>query len=167
MSRYSKRRGDSRKNVLLIICIIAVLTFLILHFSGSSLPSDTTTTPARSINEVIFEEEFEFEEYPKAFLQKMDEKARYEIYFEADEEIQFIVYSKERYDQWKETGMHTLSKVNTKTSEGCCKINGTYKIDINIGEGGTYYFVFDDSLMEPKTLLPSTGKLKITKLSGI
>lgn len=121
----------------------------------------------QNYNDVIYNEEINFEEFPTAITMDLEEKTEYSVYFEADKQIQFVVYSEQRYNEWKETGAHTISKATTKSGPDCCATSGTFNIDINAGEAGTYYFVFDDSRLPNKENLPEKGKLIVTRVSNI
>lgn len=126
----------------------------------TTTPTQPTAPPAVG---AYHTEDISFAEFPTAKAATL-EKGRYSIYFETDYPIQFVVYSEQRYNQWKEEGAHTISKATTKSGSSCCAESGTFTVDINEGEQGTYYFVFDNSRVSNN---PTTGKIIVTKLGGI
>jgi hypothetical protein len=77
------------------------------------------------------------------------------------------MYSEKRYNEWKSTGTHTMSKITTKSGSNCCSAGGTYTVDMNKGEGGDYYFVYDGSDIANPENLPKTGSLIVVQLSTI
>jgi hypothetical protein len=121
-------------------------------------------TVPQAINEVVLERELAFKDWPTAVSVKLDELVRYRVQFSIDKPAQVVVYSEQRYNQWKETGSHTISKASTKTVDGCCQQEASWTFDVNQGEGGTYYVVFDTSKVTEK---PTTGSLKVTKATTI
>ncbi|MFH1064085.1 MAG: hypothetical protein V1729_03325 [Candidatus Woesearchaeota archaeon] len=128
----------------------------------------TTPTLSRPVSgEVILEEKIPFTEFPLAKKIDLAERTRYDIYFETNHPIKFVVYSEKRYSEWLETGYHTMSKVTTKSGPKCCDTSMSTSIDINIGEGGTYYLVFDASDLKMADPKPTEGIIRITKMSEI
>ncbi len=107
--------------------------------------------------------QFSFTEFPTV---KTTELAvgRYEIHFETDSNIQFVVYSQERYEQWKETGAHTISKATTQQGTSCCTSSRTFTVDVNQGEEGLYYLVFDATKVSSQ---PTVGQITITDIGDI
>jgi len=162
-----------KKFILVGVALLIVLLLLVKAWpniaakAGASSGATVPAGPPKVYNQLLQNQTFEFKEFPFAIKQKLDAPARYNIWFETDKPIQFIVYSEQRYNEWLSTKSHTISKVNTQTGGKCCAATGSYNIDINQGEAGTYYLVFDGSAIKEKALLPSSGKIIITKLSGI
>ena len=126
---------------------------------------EAETKQTISVNEkaAIFNEEFSLSEFP-AVKTASFEIGRYRVFFETDYTIQFVMYSEQRYNEWKLTGMHTISKITTKEGTSCCRDSGNYVIDINDGEAGEYYFVFDASKTSGK---PTKGKIVVEKISDL
>lgn len=118
------------------------------------------------LNEQVYEEEIMLDSFPKEKSLMLEEGMKYLITFEADKDIQFIIYAEEKYNEWKQTGYHTTAKYNTK-GKTCCKMSDSYQIDINNGEAGKYYLVFDDALINDKANLPTKAKITITKTAKI
>ena len=87
--------------------------------------------------------------------------------YKEDGPIQFIVYSEERYNSWVTTGKHTISKANTNRGTECCQKTGSFNIDINNGEGGKYYLIFDDKKLGRYDARPTKGHLQVIKTSNI
>lgn len=118
---------------------------------------------------VMMNEEFSLDGKAFPFVKKLDleEGARYTVYFESDRQIQFVVYSEFHYNKWKETGFHSIAKATTQSGPRCCETSGSFKFDVNSGEGGTFYLVFDDKKIPDKSQLPGKGKLIVTKNENI
>ncbi len=127
----------------------------------------TPTTPRKSYGEVVFEEEKTLTEFPTALTAKMEAGMKYNINFQTDQPIQFVVYSEERYNEWQNSGAHTISKATTKSGDECCASEGSFTIDINEGEAGKYYLVFDDAKLNDLVERPTTGTITVTKVSNI
>jgi hypothetical protein len=117
----------------------------------------------------IFNDEFDTK--PKHFplVEKiaLQERSRYSVVFETDNKIRFVVYAEDKYNSWINSGQHATSKITTKSGPICCATEGSYSMDINIGEGGDYYFLFDGSDIEFESDLPTKAKLKVTKTGDI
>jgi hypothetical protein len=132
------------------------------------IETEATQSPSiETTNEVILNTDIIFEEFPFVLEQELDSRTRYSVYFETDKQIQFVVYSEERFNQWQDSEFHTISKASTKLGSVCCDTERTFNVGINEGEGGIYYFVFDDVNLPDKENLPSKGKLTIIKTANI
>lgn len=117
-----------------------------------------TTTKKGVSGKVIVDENVKFDTFP--WVQEVDlDQGRYEVYFEADQNIKFMIYS-------DSSGQQKL-KVTTQFGPKCCDTTGSYTVDINNGEGGKYKIVFDDSEMTLADERPSQGLVKIGKIGDI
>jgi hypothetical protein len=139
--------------------------------SGSGTGAGVVSAPAGAVvasePKVVYEETFAFSGEKKYFSAPLDERKRFKVTFETDNPIRFVMYNKARFDDWSASGVHTMSKITTNSASGCCASVGAYSVDINQGEGGDYYFVFDTSDIVDKKDLPKEGKLVVTELSSI
>jgi phage/plasmid primase-like uncharacterized protein len=125
--------------------------------------STATTAPATTSKKgvsgtVILDEQPSFKELPWTKDVTL-EQGRYEVYFEADQKIKFMVYS-------DASGSQKI-KVTTQFGAKCCESSGFYTVDINTGEGGKYKIVFDDSEMTLADARPTKGLVQIGKTADI
>lgn len=175
---FEKKHKKRNFKTTFIVILIALLIVAAIVFWPSAENQNSTDEVNEAQNnenveevkvydEVILEETIEFNEFPFKITQELESKTNYEVYFRTDKEIQFVVYSEDRYNEWQETGYHTISKASTKLGSECCDTSRTFKVGINENEGGNYYFVFDDSKLPDKENLPTEGKLVITKKTDI
>jgi hypothetical protein len=180
---FNKESKRSMKKYVWISLLIIVAIGLFLIFSNNNSDDETelnvntqdseTTinqtgiVATQAYNQVVIDKEITFDEFPYILSEELDSKMKYEITFETDNQIQFVVYSEERYNQWLDTKIHTTSKATTKSGSICCDTKRTFNVDINEGEGGLYYFVFDNSNLPDDADLPTTGKLTVTKKTNI
>ncbi len=123
--------------------------------------------PRKSYGEVVFDEQTTLTEFPTTLTTVMEEGMKYNIQFQTDQPIQFVVYSEQRYNEWQNSGAHTISKATTKSGDECCANEGSFTIDINEGEAGKYYIVFDDGKLNDLVERPTTGSVTVTKVSNI
>jgi hypothetical protein len=141
--------------------------------SGEKKPHEQTEEDKQKMAgiqaEEIFNEEFDTENEVFPFVKKiaLEARTRYNIVFAADKEIRFVVYAENKYRTWQDKGFHVTSKITTNSADGCCSTGGSYNMDINEGEGGDYYFLFDESDIEFETDFPTKVKIKVTKTGGI
>lgn len=105
--------------------------------------------------EIVLDEAITFSDMPWQKEVNL-ERGRYQVYFEADQPINFVVRSP--------TGS---TKATTQFGPKCCDTSGFYTADINNGEEGTYTIVFDDSKLQLADAKPSQGLVKIGKISEI
>ena len=59
----------------------------------------------------VFNEEFTFTDFPAVKTSYFD-AGRYRVTFETDYTIRFVMYSEQRYNEWKSSGTNKISKVN-------------------------------------------------------
>ena len=107
-----------------------------------------------------YKEGIKLTEFP-ASVKKEFTQGRYKISFAADSEVRFTMYEENRYQEWQQSGTHTLSKLTTKKGSTCCTKDGEWTIDINNGEEGTYYFVFDLGFVETG---PESATISVRKI---
>lgn len=118
-------------------------------------------------NKVVFDEDMSFTEFPAVTTVPLEEGMKYRIEFEAESVIYFALYEEFMHNKWKETGEHVIAKASSASKDGALTASGSYQFDINEGEGGTYYIVFDDSMNKMADGKPTTAKVKLTKVSNI
>lgn len=169
--KQAKIRGNKNTTIwiVVLVVIIAIIGGYYYWNNYKAAPSEEGTPAASAptipetsvapVAEEVTNEEFTFTEFPFVKTKELDE-GRYSVSFESDNKIRFVVYSEDRYNEWLDSGVHTISKASTAEGVECCAENGDYTIDINEGESGTYYFVFDDE----KGLGASQGKLIVNKV---
>jgi len=121
----------------------------------------------QTYNQQLLDEQVKFTAFPLVREVTLEEGMKYNVYFETDSPIRFVVYNEARYNDWKQNGQHTMSKATTNSAEGCCRTDGNFPIDINNGEAGKYYLVFDASDLKLADPRPSQGILRVTKTSNI
>lgn len=119
-------------------------------------------TAVTSVSELVKEEVVELTNFPTVRTVELPE-GRYQISFESDKKIKLVLYSQERYNEWQNTGEHTISKLSTQEGVECCAASGSYTVDINEGEAGTYYFIFED----PRNLGATSSSLEINKIGEL
>ena len=120
-----------------------------------------------NLDNEVFHEEFSFIIFPRVSTIELEEGSKYSVYFEVDSPIQFVVYSEKRYNEWRQSGTHTISKATTKSGPDCCATSSSFSIEINNGEEGRYYLVFDDSGLKLAGKKPSIGILGVAKTGNI
>ncbi len=132
-------------------------------------PSAAPTAPAPSTpskrgvsGKLVFDEDIEFKSLPWS-KEIVLEEGRYEVYFEADQAIKFVVYNEASFNGWKSSGIHTSAKVTTQFGPKCCETSKSYIVDINKGEGGKYVVLFDDSQLKLADARPTKAVAKIGK----
>jgi hypothetical protein len=106
------------------------------------------------------------EDFPVVKQVALEEKTRYNVAFEADKEIRFTVFPESSYNFWIDTASYGKSKATTNSASGCCSSAGSYSVEVNENEGGTYYFVFDSKGLAGSDI-PSKLKLTVTKTGNI
>lgn len=145
--------------------------------SGSAAEKPAATEPAKpaaapaptaskQLNEEVVSEDISLTEFPTAKKHSLQEGSRYVVKVTLDTPIQFILYNEARYNAWKSSGEHGTAKINSKTASSCCTADGSWQIDINKGEGGDYYFVFDATKLGDAAR-PTKAHLSVTKVSTI
>jgi uncharacterized protein YegP (UPF0339 family) len=133
-------------------------------------PSNAPSTPPaapQNLNEIVVSEDIPLKDFPVVKTHALQEGVRYRVELKTDKPIQFVLYNEAHYNAWKQSGEHGIAKINSNSPAGCCTADGSWPIDINKGEGGNYYFVFDASKIADTSALPTTGKLVVTKVSTI
>ncbi|MBD3260056.1 hypothetical protein GF371_05530 [Candidatus Woesearchaeota archaeon] len=128
-----------------------------------------TPVPKTEDGTVVMNEEFAMKkgDFPIVKTAELEAGARYNVYFETGKQIQFVVYNQRFYDMWKEKGTHTIAKATTNSVSKCCQKSGSFNFDVNVDEGGTFYFVFDGAQIPDKSQLPKNGKLVVRKNENI
>jgi hypothetical protein len=121
----------------------------------------------QTYNQQMLDEQLKFTAFPLVREVTLEEGMKYSVYFETDSPIRFVVYNEARYNDWKQSGQHTMSKATTNSADGCCGTDGNFAIDINRGEVGKYYLVFDASDLKLADPRPSQGIVRVTKTSNI
>jgi len=119
-------------------------------------------TAVTSVSELVRDEIVELTGFPTIRTVELAE-GRYRISFEAEKKIRLVLYSQERYNEWQNTGEHTISKLSTQEGVECCADSGSYTVDINEGEAGTYYLIFED----PRNLGATSSSLEINKIGEL
>jgi len=128
----------------------------------TSAPSNDNKVPLTESNRVYFDGIVRFDTLPKVVgSSDMEEKGRVRIHYKSDKPISFYLYDESHFKQW-ENGYYGSTKATTGSSEAFSE--KTFLIDINNGEGGKYWVVFDDRLVSDK---PTQAKLEIIELVKI
>jgi|GEM_PF-4429720 len=156
-----KQAEAAKRNFIIWLAILAVVIgiagYYFLTLSGSKEITDNSATAM-----AVADKEFQLTKFPFVKTYNLD-FGRYEVSFQSDQLVRFTVYNEARYNEWLSTGTHTLSKISTQHGSKCCTPGGSYTVDINEGEAGTYYFVFEDA----KNLGASSGKIVINKIGEL
>jgi len=134
-----------------IVVILVVLGIYVYYFWLSNMPFNTntvtttipaTTSPPNNIDytgqgTVLINETFT--EFPHVIQKEFSEGLRIGVMFQSDRPIKFYMYDKQHYEQYQ-TGYYGSNKATTGRTPAT---QGSYRVDINNGEGGLYYFVFE------------------------
>lgn len=147
-----------RKKQWYIMMSIGVLIVLVVSVMAL-WPKNVST----DVNGVLRSESIRFETFPQVVLVSLEDATEYSVSYSADAPIRFTVYNEQRYNEWKETGRHTLSKASTKSQYECCKSSATFAFEVNDGEGGQYYLVFDDNDLGDGWTRPTQAVVSVTK----
>lgn len=165
------KTGVQKKNPLIWIIGFVVIVVLLggyfwMNYNQAETTSEETTTTLQSTvtttNELVLDETVQLTKSPFVKTVNLD-MGRYDVSFEADKRIRVVLYDEARYNEWVDTSIHTISKLSTQQGSECCAISGNYRIDINEGEAGTYYFVFEDV----RSLGMSSSKIVINKVGEL
>jgi hypothetical protein len=141
--------------------------------TAQAVPGAAESQPApaqaerQSYNQKVFDQPVDFKEFPTVLTATLEESSKYSVHFETDQPLRFVVYSEKRYNEWKTGGYHTISKMTTNSAENCCRTDMDQSIDINQGEGGKYYFVFDAGDLKLADPRPTKGVLRVIKTTSI
>ena len=164
-----------------ILLVVGVIGFYFLkggNFSSDKeTPKETGPKPenvgnsepvsgsnqVKTTGSILYDESFSILQLPHVISYDISYPSRLLVEFTADSPITFIMYDKVHYDEWLD-GIYGSTKAGTDW--GTISDSGSYKVDINIGEGGTYYFVFDSKWIGSNPS-PASGTLKITELSRL
>ena len=106
-------------------------------------------------NESVVDETFAFEGKSKVISSTL-KTARYMVEFMTDKPVRFMMVNEASYKYWI-AGSYGQSKATS----GCCAAEGTYRVDVNNGEDGNYYFVFEYI----QGLKPTQGKVIVNKIA--
>ena len=160
--------------------VILILMMSILLACNGAPPADTAETTLddagkskpeiripTKIGEVLLQQDFAIDQFPMEIPFEGEEGVRYKFEFSADAPARVVVYDQVHLGEWKQYGAHTLSKVTTKTNDGCCKASGTYTFDVNAGESGTFYIVIDDKGIKEDAVKPTSVSITLTKMVAI
>jgi hypothetical protein len=171
MKKRKQAKVRKKNPTLWIIGLVAIVVliggYIWMNYDWTETKPAETTAPTppsvvTPVSELLLDETVQLTKSP--FVKTVNlEMGRYDVSFEADKRIRFVLYSETRYNEWIDSGEHTQSKISTQDSSECCAISGNYRIDINEGEAGTYYFVFEDV----RDLGMSSSKIVINKIGEL
>jgi hypothetical protein len=108
---------------------------------------NTTTTEMQDIEkveEIVLQEQVNMraDEQSRALPITL-QPGRYIVEYENAEPLFFSLYDEQHYRQWI-SGYYGSSKSTTNTGSNCCASTFRSSFDINMGEGGNYYLIFEN-----------------------
>jgi len=125
--------------------------------NGDSVSGSEEVTASGGI---LYDQSFSITSLPHVISHQISTPSRLMVEFTTDNPITFIMYDQTHYDEWSDG---TYGTTKTTTGYGTISDSGSFKVDINTGEGGMYYFVFDGKWIGGNPM-PTSGSLKITEL---
>jgi hypothetical protein len=135
----------------------------VLNTTNNTLTTMPPVNVLQTANDTVLNENFEYSGKAKVIPVTMS-TGRYAVTFLSDKPMLLRVYDESHYVQWNTNGIEGTAKLSTlkgyNTPEDCCTAEGAWMIDINQGEEGNYYFVFEDRL----NVLPTRGRITATKM---
>jgi hypothetical protein len=134
-----------------------------LNTGDDKVTTEVETTPAPALtasNESLVNELFSFEGQKSKVVTSTLPTARYVVEFMTDKPVRFMMLNEASYKFWI-AGNYGQAKITTNGENGCCAAEGRYMVDVNNGEDGNYYFVFEDNLGDG----PTQGKVIVNKIA--
>lgn len=168
--------------VVLALVIIGVIVYANVDWSKDSAASTTRggtqAAPVEqrvptAVNQDLIDTEIDFEAEGLPYVVEVEfgDARAYSVVFELDEPLQVTVLNEQNYQQWQSTGDYLRVKQTTRktigTTRTCCSAQESLNFQVNNGEGGKYYIVFDDDALGVNEPRPTVGKLRITWNSEI
>jgi hypothetical protein len=128
-------------------------------------PAPTLSTVPIADPGIVWEKEWALGKLPAYQSFEIRSDGKYRINFKADSISQFVLYREFFFDKWKSSREHSISKATTKNGKDCCADSGSFVFDVNTGETGTYYVVFDDARLAPESARPQTAHVTVSKMN--